>query len=192
MKNGLFKCIERSIMIREGSVAIEFAILVLPYFLVVFAILEICICFSAEQLFENAAYSISRQIRTGELNTKNTKMEQLRKNFCHEIRFLIFCSDEELRVPYDFYIDVKQIKSLKDIPVTIPRKGSNYDDEIDGNGFSFQPGGAGTYNYLRAFYHWPILTNLMVKYMSTVKHAGKRGDYLMVSTVVFKNEPFDS
>lgn len=77
-------------------------------------------------------------------------------------------------------MDVREIKSLYDIPMTIPRKGVEFDSEIDDQDFYFAPGGARTYNLLRAFYHWPLYTDFMHRYISAVKHPGQKGDFLIM------------
>ncbi|ACT57045.1 pilus assembly protein [Candidatus Liberibacter asiaticus] len=192
MRKKLLQGIRRSILIREGAVAIEFAILVMPYFMLVFAILEISLSFTAGQLFESAAYDVARKIRTGEISSKNThSLTEFRRVFCNDLRVLFNCSENEIGRPYDLYLDVKQIKSLQEITETVPRKDkSDSSSEIDDRNFSFHPGGPSTYNVLRAYYHWPLFTDLMRQYISSVKHPGKKGDFLLSSIVVFKNEPF--
>ncbi|WP_310649462.1 TadE/TadG family type IV pilus assembly protein [Candidatus Liberibacter sp.] len=179
-------------MSSKGVAAIEFALLAFPYFLVVFAIFETSISFVAGQVIENASYDIARKIRTGEFRKDHINIQEFRKEFCKEISIFISCSEKEKLIPDDLYIDVRKIDSLADIPIKIPRvdKNPNSDAEIDAKDFDFNPGGSGTYNVLRVFYHWPILTDIMRKYMSTVKHKDKQADYLIMSTVAFKNEPF--
>ncbi|MEG8099183.1 TadE/TadG family type IV pilus assembly protein [Candidatus Liberibacter brunswickensis] len=192
MRIKLLQGMRLSILKREGAVAIEFAILSMPYFMLVFAILEISLSFTAGQIFENATYEISRKIRTGEINQSNTKsLTEFRKVFCSHLKVLFNCSNKEILSPYDLYIDVIKIKSLNDISTNIPRKNINdYSSEIDDSKFDFNPGGPSTYNVLRAYYHWPLFTDFIRRYMSTVKHPGKSPDFLITSIVVFKNEPF--
>ncbi|AKK20333.1 hypothetical protein G293_03525 [Candidatus Liberibacter africanus PTSAPSY] len=184
--------LRRSLLIREGSVAIEFAILSFPYFMIVFSILEMFISFTAGQLFESAAYDIARKIRIGELNKKKvSSLVDFRRIFCQEIGVLFRCSEGEIRTPYDFYVDVHKINSLQFLINKIPRKnGNDYSSEIDDRGFDFDPGGPKTYNVLRAYYHWPLFTDFLHRYITAVKHPGKGTDFLITSIVVFKNEPF--
>ncbi len=52
---------------RDGSAAIEFALLAIPYFMVIFAILETFVAFAAEQLVSNAVDTMSRKMRTGQI-----------------------------------------------------------------------------------------------------------------------------
>ncbi|MFB2602527.1 TadE/TadG family type IV pilus assembly protein, partial [Rhizobium phaseoli] len=52
---------------RDGAAAIEFALLAIPYFVVIFAILETFIAFAAEELVSNAVDTMSRRMRTGQI-----------------------------------------------------------------------------------------------------------------------------
>ncbi len=47
--------------------AIEFALIALPFFLLIFAIIEVSLSFTAQQVMSNAADDIARQLRTGEI-----------------------------------------------------------------------------------------------------------------------------
>lgn len=67
MNKNFLQGLKRTIFIREGSVAVEFALLIMPYLILVFAILEIALSFTAEQIFENTTYEIAHKIRTGEI-----------------------------------------------------------------------------------------------------------------------------
>lgn len=66
LPRGLFR---RLIGDRKGATAIEFAILALPFFIVVFASIETFIAFAGEQLLANATDTLARKIRTGEITT---------------------------------------------------------------------------------------------------------------------------
>ncbi|AGA65068.1 hypothetical protein B488_10760 [Liberibacter crescens BT-1] len=191
MIKNLFKKVMQSILSRDGAAALEFALLAFPYFLVVFAIFETSIALIGEQIIENATYEISRQIRTGDLRVSNTTEAQFRQKFCDQISILISCSSSEISNPYNLYINVQELSSMDNIKLTIPRKSSSPDSDIDTSGFGFKPGGPSTLNEMQVFYHWPITLDIMRKYMTTVKHSDKsEGDYLIMATMVFKNEPF--
>ncbi|CAL9914348.1 TadZ/CpaE-like protein, associated with Flp pilus assembly [Candidatus Liberibacter solanacearum] len=191
MKKNFLQGLKRTIFIREGSVAVEFALLIMPYLMLVFAILEIALSFTAEQIFENTTYEIARKIRTGEIKKSQVpSLREFRDLVCKDLKVFFDCSPGEINNPYDFYLDVREIKSLYDIPMKIPRKGVDSDSEIDDQDFDFAPGGARTYNVLRAFYHWPLYTDFMHRYISAVKHPGQKGDFLIMSIIAFKNEPF--
>src|SRR3546814_2890028 len=74
---------------RDGAAAIKFAILAIPYFLIVFAIIETFVAFTGEQLVVNAVDTMSRKLRTGQITADNTDADQFRAAFCDEISILI-------------------------------------------------------------------------------------------------------
>ncbi|MBL0848866.1 MAG: pilus assembly protein [Candidatus Liberibacter ctenarytainae] len=184
MKKSFLRSFKRAILIREGAVAIEFSMLVIPYFLVVFAILEISISLVAEQLFDSTAYTLARKISTGEVRA-NTTHEQFKKMFCDEIKILFSCEETTKK---RFFMDVQKIQSLHDISTIMPKKVNDKKDpnEADYSRFGFRPGGSGTYNVLRAYYYWPLMTD----FMSYMLRGTKGGYILMRSVIAFKNEPF--
>jgi Flp pilus assembly protein TadG len=54
---------------RKGATAVEFAFVAAPFFLLVFAILEIALIFFASAIIEEAVADAARDIRTGELQS---------------------------------------------------------------------------------------------------------------------------
>ena len=77
----------------DGSAAIEFALLALPFFVLIFATIEAFIAFAGEQLLENAVDTMARQVRTGQ--AKNFDEEEFRTKFCAEISLMISCAEED-------------------------------------------------------------------------------------------------
>ena len=52
---------------REGAAAIEFALLAIPFLMLIFATFETFFAFAGEQLMANAVDTMARKIRTGEI-----------------------------------------------------------------------------------------------------------------------------
>jgi len=65
------RAIARFMRERQASTAIEFTALAIPFALLVFAILESCISFAAQEVLTNATDDIARQLRTGQLRKAN-------------------------------------------------------------------------------------------------------------------------
>src|SRR5690349_15334439 len=87
----------RIIRSKDGAAAIEFALLAIPYFLIVFAIVETFIAYTGEQLVANAVDTMARKLRTGNitygLNRSTDKTQaEFRRAFCGEVSILITCS----------------------------------------------------------------------------------------------------
>jgi Flp pilus assembly protein TadG len=178
---------------RDGATAIEFALLAIPYFMIVFAILETFIAFTAEQLVTNAVDTLSRQLRTGQITynltrpTTDKTEQQFRQLFCNEINILIQCSATEIATPSLLWLDVQSYSTFANMPTTVPIKNG----DLDTTGLKYAPGGPGTINMVRAYYRWQIITDLVRPYVSTVRPAnGSTGVFLIVATAAFQNEKY--
>ncbi|SCB38304.1 TadE/TadG family type IV pilus assembly protein [Rhizobium multihospitium] len=173
---------------RDGTAAIEFALLAIPYFLIVFAIIETFVAFTAEQVVSNAVDTLARQIRTGQITAANTTSQQFRQAFCNEIAVLITCSSTEVQTPANLYLDVESYSSFASMPTTIPL--NSYSD-LSTTGFTFTPGGAKSLNMVRAYYRWQIITDLLRPYLTNVHPTnGSASVYLIVATAAFQNENY--
>ncbi|OHZ43810.1 TadE/TadG family type IV pilus assembly protein [Agrobacterium vitis] len=178
---------------RDGSAAIEFAILAIPYFLIIFAILEKFVAFIAEQTVNAAVDTLGRQLRTGNItynqarstDKTNTEFRQL---FCNEISFLLTCDAAEVATPNRLWLDVRTYTAFSAMPTTIATTSGS----LDTSSFAFTPGGASSINMLRAFYYWPVTTDLVRPYIATIHRPGvsSNSDYLIVSTLAFQNENY--
>jgi Flp pilus assembly protein TadG len=176
---------------RDGSAAIEFALLAIPYFLVIFAIVETFIAFAGEELVSNAVDTMSRKMRTGQITLANTDVTAFRTQFCNEISILIKCSDTEAATPSKLYIDVQKFSTFAAIPTTLPKVSSDTYADIKTSDFKYLPGGAGTINMVRAYYRWQIITDLIRPYITNVRPSdGSSSYFLIVATAAFQNEQY--
>lgn len=178
---------------RSGATSIEFAILAIPFMVVVFACFETFFAFTGERLLAHATEVMARKVRTGEITFargKPTDMteQQFRQAFCSEISVMLTCSASEGAEPARLLIDVKSTTDLAQLPVDIPRMATSND--INAGNFAFAPGGPGTYNVLRAYYRWSVITDLVRPFVTNLRPAGGSmpRDYLMVATATFRNE----
>ncbi|WP_428427066.1 TadE/TadG family type IV pilus assembly protein [Pararhizobium sp.] len=172
---------------KSGTSAIEFALLALPFMVVIFASLETFAAFTGEQLLANATETMARKVRTGEI-TSSTSQEDFRKAFCAEISVLMTCSATEAKTPSKLFIDVRSFADFSKIPSTLPRKNG----DLDTSGFAFAPGGPTTITIVRAYYRWEVITDLVRPYITNLRPAGSSmpKDYLMVATAAFRTESY--
>jgi Flp pilus assembly protein TadG len=183
---------------KDGAAAIEFALLAIPYFVVIFAIFETFIAFTAEQLVGNAVDTMARKLRTGNItynmNRPATDMDRgaFRQAFCNEVSILIQCSSDEIATPDKLWLDVRSFATFALIPTTIPRTGSSTSGELNTASFGYAPGGAKTINMVRAYYKWDTVTDIIRPYITNVRPAdGSRPNYfLIVETAAFQNEDY--
>lgn len=182
---------------RDGAAAIEFAILAIPYFMIIFATLETFVAFWGEQVVANAVATISRDLRTGQITfnlDRDTDMteEEFRAEFCDRISVLMKCSATEALSPAQLYLDVRSFSNFSNIPTSIPRVSSDKFADIDPSSMQFNPGGPGTINMVRAYYRWKVVTDLLRPYLTTIRPSdgSMPTDFLIIETTAFMNEEY--
>lgn len=77
---------------QAGAVAIEFAVVALPFFILVFAIIQIAMLFLTDQLLETAVADAARYIRTGQAKTAGWTITDYNTQVCNELYGLIDCT----------------------------------------------------------------------------------------------------
>jgi Flp pilus assembly protein TadG len=164
---------------RDGSTAIEFAALALPFAMLVFAILESCISFAAQEVLTNITDDIARQLRTGQLRAATVDKTTLRQMICDRLEIIVAKGCPDLIVDLRSYPTFAAAAAVK-IKLTA-------ENDIDTSGFDVKPGPALSRNMLRVFYRWPVITDFMRKAMSNLK--GNKT--LHFASMTWQNEPFD-
>lgn len=164
-----------------GNVAIEFALLALPFSLLVFAIIESSVSFAAQQMLANATDDMAREFRTGHYRPDDlvTDKKLVETYICERIRLVVADDCPGL------VVDLKSYETF-----TEAAKSQVYftsDGDLDESGFGLDLGRSGTKNQLRVFYRWPVITDFMRKSMSNLPD----GKTLLHAMVTWQNEPFD-
>lgn len=177
-RRGLWR---RFIRHNGGSTVVEFAILLLPFLLLVFAIVESSISFAAQQMLSNATDDLARQFRTGQVRPDDLKKD---KNLVQDF----ICARISVVVPNDcpgLVVDLKSYDTFAEAAKT--RIPFDDDGDIDEKKLGVALGTSGSKNQLRVFYRWPVMTDFMRKSMSNLPD----GKTLLYATVTWQNEPFD-
>lgn len=175
----------------NGSAAIEFALLAIPFFLLIFAIIETCLTFAAEQTLNYAVDKMGRQLRTGQITfatgdaTDKTEEEFL-DMLCDEVSIMFSCGAD---VDDRLFVDLQSYATFASIPTEVPVSGGQLDD----SGFSFNPGGPSTINMLRAYYVRDIAVDLFRPYLANIQASGDSdtNHFLIVATTAYRNEAFE-
>ncbi len=161
----------------EGSVAIEFSMLSIPFAMLIFAVIEVCVSFTEQQVMANVTDDVSRQMRTGQIKTADATPAAIRTKICTALQFMAPSGCPGLEV------DLKEYPSYAAVPTTIPYTGTG---DINTSGFTVALGGATSINHLRVFYRWPVITDLLSSYMSSLP--GKK--MLLYSSATWRVEPY--
>lgn len=167
----------------DGATAVEFALLTIPFLMATFAILETGISMGAQQMLVNATDNVAREIRTGQVNV--ITQSQLKTKICDRIQWLVKAGCPGLQVDLRSYTTF-QLAAAQQIYVM----GNTVALEKDGAGkakaLKSEIGGSNAKQTLRAFYFWPLMTNLMQSSMAT---AGN-GNALLSASQTWQNEKY--
>jgi Flp pilus assembly protein TadG len=168
----------------EGATAVEFALVSLPFFLLLFAIIELGLVFLVDVTLDNAVGHSARQIRTGEFQEADGTAEQFKAGICSRMIWLEAGCDSALRVDvrtFEFFADVKDAP-----PPTTTTAGG--DPQFNEANSCFEEGGPTNIVLVRAFYEWTLYTPLL---NSSLVNLGNN-KRLLTSVTVFRNEPYGS
>ena len=163
---------------RDGATAIEFAMVSVPFFGIIFAIVETGLVFFTGQVMDAAANRAGRTILTGQIAAiadATTKANTFKTKFCEGISWYMDCNS--------IYYDVQSYNSFSAANLTLPISAGNFDS----TGLPrFNPGTAGQIVVVRAYYPRKIYVDLLGSQLGYLNG----GYHLIVATAVFKNEPF--
>ncbi len=182
-RKGLFGRFARE---RDGTTAIEFAALAIPFSLLVFAVLECCISFAAQEVMTNATDSVARQLRTGQIKAADTSATQIKNLICAKLEIMVAkgCPglEVDLRTKSSFEELAKAKFAIQDKKIVLLTDG-----KAETGGYQFQPGLSTQKSMLRVFYKWPVMTDFMAKSMANLEN----GATLHFASATWQNEPFD-
>lgn len=162
---------------RGGAAAVEFALISVPFFLLLFGIVELALIFLLSTTLDNATSEASRTIRTGELqNSGGGSADSFKAQICARLGWL------EGDCAKNLYVDVRTYGAFS--AVTSPQNADP--KKFDPKLVTFVPGGPRSIVVVRAYYKWPFITPMVGK--ALVPQGD--GTMLMISTVSFRNEPY--
>lgn len=78
---------------QDGATAVEFALIALPFFVLVMAIIEFSLYFWKASVVDNAALQLHREVRMGQVDGST-----YRQYFCDNIGGLIGCDEDNLKL----------------------------------------------------------------------------------------------
>jgi len=164
---------------RRGSAAVEFALVLMPFFLLTFGLAEVAMIGFAQTSLDFAVSETSRQIRTGQAQNGGVTEAQIKTQLCNELNnFIVMGCDGNL------FLDVRRFDSFVDA-------GNNAQNPIQNNQFSgagmgYQPGASSDIVVVRAYYRWHVMTPLFEPVFQNISG----GERILVATMMFRNEPF--
>jgi Flp pilus assembly protein TadG len=162
----------------RGVTAIEFGMLALPFFTIIFAILQTAIMFLGMQVLDSAVEDASRMIRTGRAQSANYQMADFRTLMCGYTFNLFDCSQIK--------INVSVITSFSNTSLAPAVQTCSVTTCTWSYSETYTPGVGRQVVQVSAYYRWPLL--VVLPYFNL---KNQPDNYRLISAIrVFRNEPF--
>lgn len=162
---------------RRGSAAVEFALVAVPFFLLIIGLAEIAMIGFAQTSLNFAVSNVSREIRTGRAQMDNVSYGDIKQQLCGDMDvFLMLDCDANL------FLDVNRFDSF----VNANTSGPIQNGEFHSGSFGYVPGAPSDIVVVRAYYRWKIMTPMFEAVFQNI--AG--GQRILAATMMFRNEPY--
>ena len=160
---------------RQGSAAIEFALVAPIFFGLLFAIIEMALVFFASQVLETVTQDSARMILTGQAQNASYTQAQFKNLVCSKLTVMFDCVN-------GISIDVQSYTAFANANIADPIDASK--NFVAPN--NYLPGGPGDVVVVRLFYKWPLfVTGLGFNMANLSSH-----QRLLTATAAFQNEPY--
>jgi Flp pilus assembly protein TadG len=160
----------------SGAFAIEFGAVIPVFLLLLLGIIELGMMVFVQSVLDGSARDAARLIRTGQVQSTGNPQQAFQTLLCNEMAALVGCAN--------LLFDVQTFANF-----TAAQTGLNQPIQVDPNGnpvnVNFTPGGAKQIVTVRVMYNRPFYTALVGQWLG-----GATDSALLMSTVVFVNEPF--
>jgi Flp pilus assembly protein TadG len=180
--------VRRFVRREDGSSAVEFGLILLPFIAMMFAIMETALVFFAQQTLETAVADSARLIMTGQAQTGAWQPADFKQRVCARIYGLFTCDSSayiSASTRPNVYVNVQTYVNFGGISYQPPLDGQG---NIDTSRFGYNHGGPGDIVVVQLFYQWPIFVTLMNLGSLSNMAAHSR---LLVATAAFRNEPYN-
>ena len=167
----------RFIRCNKGATVVEFAMVVGPFLALLIALFQTVLVFFAERVLDETTEQASRYIFTGQAQQSNMTQSQFANYVCQNTFALFKCGN--------FMINVESYNSFTAANTSTPTLTFNAQGQVT-NQWSYSPGNPGDIVVVQVMYQWPVVLGPLGFNLSNVGN----GNRLLVSTAVFKNEPY--
>ncbi len=160
---------------RRGATAVEFSLLLLPFLILVFSIIEVSLGFAAGQLLANGSEKVVRKIRTGQ-ETAATET-WIKSEICNSLS-LLAGSNCEGRI--SVYMEEQSSFATA---ANASQIAFNPDGTINTTGWAILPGGSSGIHTLKAVYPRPTMIDL-------ISLVAPNAHMEFFYTATWRNEPY--
>lgn len=166
---------------QDGVAAVEFGLVAVPFFALLFAILETALAFWSTQVLETAVANASRTIYTGQFQGTNDQTSpdigaKFKTELCKHVTALFACDAPGVRVDVRRFTPGTPPPDVID-PVT---------KKINEGAFGYEPTQAKDIVLVRVAVEYPVFVSMLNSNQANLAN-GKR---LIMGSATFRNEPF--
>jgi Flp pilus assembly protein TadG len=160
-----------------GAAAVEFGLVAAPFLALLAALFQTAVVFLATRVLDEVVLQSSRYIMTGQAQQQGMTEAGFASYVCSNTLALFNCNK--------FMINVQNYGSFSAASTATPTLNFNAQGAVT-NGWSWSPGNAGDIVVVQVMYQWPIVLGPLGFNLSNLSN----GNRLLISTAVFKNEPY--
>lgn len=168
---------------RKAATTVEFAFVATPFIALLVAILQTILVFFAQRVLDEVTEEASRYIMTGQAQTGGVTKTGFANYLCTSantsslVGALFTCSN--------IMINVQNYAAFSSANTSTPTLTYNSNGTVSNN-WSYNAGNAGDIVVVQVMYQWPVVLGPLTFNLGNLSN----GNRLLISTAVFKNEPY--
>jgi Flp pilus assembly protein TadG len=174
-----------------GATAVEFGFIAIPFFMLIFAIIEFTLLFWTNQELETAVSQISRSVLTGESKQRYTdpaqNTEKFKQDICNFASVLVTDCMQKLSV------DVRTYTSFAEAQTGTAGSNPLQGGALNTDGFGYNQPQGKQIVVVRAVLAYPVLfsgwSNALVNITKT-KDGEPTKEHALIASTAFRTEPF--
>ncbi|WP_022719929.1 TadE/TadG family type IV pilus assembly protein [Rhodopseudomonas sp. B29] len=165
-----------------GATAVEFALIALPFFAILIALVQTFFLFFAQSVLENAVRRSARQLLTGQFQSQTASLTQAAATaaftqvVCNNASVLLTCSG--------LMVDVEVANNWSSANIGTPTLTYDATGKVS-NSWQFNPGHAGDIVVVRVMYLWPVFFGPIAFNLANQPNNSR----LIMASAAFQNEP---
>jgi Flp pilus assembly protein TadG len=166
---------------QRGATAVEFAIIALPFLMLLFGIIELGMVFLVSTTLQNATDNAARQIRTGQFQTTGANTKDAFKTLvCGSMTWLSSACPGKLTVDVQTFDNFTALTAKGQIDATT----------FNPNNLCWSSGQPGDIVLVRTYYQWDITTPLLNASLVNMGTGSQKR--LIGAATSFRNEPWST
>jgi Flp pilus assembly protein TadG len=149
-----------------------------PFFGLLMALFQTALVFFAARVLDVVTLQASRYILTGQAQNANYKQSDFATYVCNNTFALFTCTN--------FMININTYNSFSAATTSTPTLTFNKTTGAVTNTWTYSQGGPNDIVVVQVMYQWPVIGGPLNFTLSNLSN----GNRLLISTAVFKNEPY--